>query len=275
MEDRMTAQAQATRTPLANTNPHKAVFWREWALLTVAGTLAALAVLPAIWSVVVASAHQQGISLPVFLTIQFLQSAAQVAVLVAIGLFFARRTGLGAPIIESYLAGDKEKKPIRPLLAPAIGLGILGAVATIALDGLVFARLLPGFSSIISQIAGWQGLLASFDGGILEELELRLFLLSVLAWLFSKVRHTDQGLPTHGVLWLATAIAASIFGLLHLPATSLTVAITPWVVVRAILLNGMMGMLFGYFYWKRGLEAAILCHFSADIVLHFVWPMIH
>jgi hypothetical protein len=38
--------------------------------------------------------------------------------------------------------------------------------------------------------------------------------------------------------------------------------------VRAILLNGVVGVATGYLYWRYGLEAAILAHFSADIVLH-------
>ncbi len=103
---------------------------------------------------------------------------------------------------------------------------------------------------------------------------MRLFLLSALAWLFSKVSHTKNGMPTRAALWSATLITACVFGLGHLPATALSTALTLLVVVRALVLNGIVGMLSGYFYWKRGLEAAILSHFTADVVLHFVWPLI-
>jgi membrane protease YdiL (CAAX protease family) len=44
--------------------------------------------------------------------------------------------------------------------------------------------------------------------------------------------------------------------------------ITPMVVTAAVVLNGIAGVAFGYLYWKRGLEAAIIAHFFADIVLH-------
>ncbi len=103
---------------------------------------------------------------------------------------------------------------------------------------------------------------------------MRLFLLSALAWLFSKVSRTKDGMPTRAALWSSILITAAVFGLGHLPATGLSTAITPLVVLRSIDLNGMAGILFGYFYWKRGLEAAMLCHFTADVVLHFVWPFI-
>ena len=40
-----------------------------------------------------------------------------------------------------------------------------------------------------------------------------------------------------------------------------------------MLLNGVGGMLFGWLYWKHGLMAAMLAHFSADIVLHVAVPL--
>jgi len=46
------------------------------------------------------------------------------------------------------------------------------------------------------------------------------------------------------------------------------VPITPIVVARALVLNSVVGVLCGYFYWKNGLEAAMIAHGSADVVLH-------
>jgi Type II CAAX prenyl endopeptidase Rce1-like len=111
-------------------------------------------------------------------------------------------------------------------------------------------------------------LLASFYGGIDEEILLRLFLLSLLAWLIGFAWHLPDGRPTLGALWLANIIAAVIFGLGHLPATAALVKLTPLLIGRAILLNGIVGVAAGYLFWLYGLEAAMLAHFSADIVLH-------
>jgi membrane protease YdiL (CAAX protease family) len=41
-------------------------------------------------------------------------------------------------------------------------------------------------------------------------------------------------------------------------------------VARAVVLNGLAGIAFGYLYWTRGLESAMLSHFSADIILHVI-----
>jgi len=42
------------------------------------------------------------------------------------------------------------------------------------------------------------------------------------------------------------------------------------VVTRALLLNGIPGLACGYLYVRYGLEAAMLSHFSLDIVLHLI-----
>ena len=44
------------------------------------------------------------------------------------------------------------------------------------------------------------------------------------------------------------------------------------VVARALLLNGIPGVACGYLYVRYGLEAAILLHFSLDILLHLIAP---
>jgi len=40
------------------------------------------------------------------------------------------------------------------------------------------------------------------------------------------------------------------------------------VVAAALLLNGIAGVDFGYLYWKRGLESAMIAHFCGDFVIY-------
>jgi hypothetical protein len=49
---------------------------------------------------------------------------------------------------------------------------------------------------------------------------------------------------------------------------SLLVPLTPLVITRTVVLNGLIGIAAGWLFWKRGLETAMISHFSADIVLH-------
>jgi len=38
----------------------------------------------------------------------------------------------------------------------------------------------------------WQGFLASFYGGINEEIAMRLFLMTLLTWIFFKIKKTEE-----------------------------------------------------------------------------------
>lgn len=41
----------------------------------------------------------------------------------------------------------------------------------------------------------------------------------------------------------------------------------PPLLIRGLLLNGVGGLVFGFAYWQVGLEAAMLAHLTADLVL--------
>ena len=46
--------------------------------------------------------------------------------------------------------------------------------------------------------------------------------------------------------------------------------ITPEIVLLAVALNGIAAIPFGYLYWRRGLEAAMIAHFCADFSIYVV-----
>jgi membrane protease YdiL (CAAX protease family) len=50
--------------------------------------------------------------------------------------------------------------------------------------------------------------------------------------------------------------------------------LTSLVIVRAIVLNGIAGLVLGWLYWKRGLESAMIVHFTADLMILIVLPAI-
>jgi membrane protease YdiL (CAAX protease family) len=156
---------------------------------------------------------------------------------------------------------------------------ILGVVASLLIIALELAFFQPALLREMGdsanalnlqtgQPAVWKGFLASFYGGIAEEVLLRLFVMSLFAWIGSFISKTPEGKPSSAVFWIANIFAAVLFGLGHLPATATIIPLTPLVITRAIVLNGLAGIGFGWLYWKRGLESAMIAHFSADIVLH-------
>lgn len=104
-------------------------------------------------------------------------------------------------------------------------------------------------------------------GGITEELLMRLFLLSLVARLLGRWWKTADGSPTNGVFWAAICLVALLFGLGHLPATAYMAPLTSMLVVRALAPNAVPGVVFGYLCWRHGLEASMLGHMSAHLVM--------
>ncbi|GLV55421.1 abortive infection protein [Dictyobacter sp. S3.2.2.5] len=203
--------------------------------------------------------------------LQGTQGLVLMAVATGLGLLIAHHIGLGAPLIEGLLAGKAVTTQAQGIIAPALILGIAPAAVLLLLEITVFWPRLPQVMRTTFPIpALWKRFLACFYGGTAEELLCRLFLLSLLAWLIGLVWHVPDGKPTLGALWLANILAAIIFGLGHLPATATLVKLTPLLIGRAILLNGIAGVAFGYLFWQYGLEAAMVAHFSADLVLHVI-----
>lgn len=160
--------------------------------------------------------------------------------------------------------------PVRAaeLLIPALLWGVAAGAALALAEVLMFARHLPPEFHPLLRIPLWKRLLAGVVyGGVTEELLTRLFLMSLLAWGLGFAWKAPGGLPAAGAFWGAIVIAALLFGALHLPATAAIAPLTPMLVLRALLLNGVAGVVFGFLFWRHGLEAAMLAHASAHLVL--------
>jgi len=214
------------------------------------------------------------ISIPISVLIfaQIIQSIILFAIFIFIGLLLSKRVGFSLPILERWLEGKEVKVYLKSILGISIILGVLAGILIIGLDFLFSA---VGVQITTTQVAPpiWQGFLASFYGGIVEEIIMRLFFMTLLVWVSYKIKRTMEDKPTNIGVWLAIIISAVLFGIGHLPITNALISITPLVVARAILLNGIAGIAFGWLYWKKGLESAMIAHFSADIVLHVILPL--
>lgn len=241
--------------------------------------LAAL-IIPATYAIIPFAFTLQSIALPkealprilIFTLVDVLISV----VLAGIGLFLACRIGLGLPFIEGWLRKEKVWSLFRRVLVTSIIVGIVISLIILIVNRFIFA---PSLIEEIERLGTtlpetpppWQGLLASFSAGVTEESVFRLFGLTLLAWIGSRFSSDSEGRPTLIVLWIANIIIAVSFGAAHLPLTAAVgLPLNMLVITRAIVLNGIGGVAFGWLYWTRGLESAIIAHFSADVVLHVI-----
>lgn len=99
-----------------------------------------------------------------------------------------------------------------------------------------------------------------------------MFLVSSLVWLRARMLRASS--PRAGVYWGAIVVATMLFGIGHLPALAQNATLDVANISRVIGLNALAGTAFGWLFWRRGLEHAMVAHFSADLVLHVAAPLV-
>ncbi|MCF7948489.1 MAG: CPBP family intramembrane metalloprotease [Spirochaetia bacterium] len=226
-------------------------------LLLSMGTIGAVAIMP------YAMAMQNTVEFtPTLIFISVLQGIILSAIAIFIGMLASRSLGL-------CIWSAPQRFPV------AILLGIAAGVLVLLLELLIFLPNLPEALSAVGRaehIAPWKGLLAGFYGGINEELQMRFFMLSGLLWIVTRFWHGPEGGATTAAFWIINILIGIVFGLGHLPALKAVTDITPFLTIRSIVLNLGPGVVFGWIFWKWGLTAAMVSHFSADMVLHVISP---
>lgn len=257
-------------------NFERRLSWKVFGVLMLAGLFGSASVLPYALALNPSALEGLQMPLPVALALSILQTMILVAITTALGLWLGPAVGLGAPRLRQWLSGDRAGAwaALKPAILPAVLAGVATSVIIVVLDVTLFAGSVQpiGDASAVPVPAYWQGLLASFYGGINEELLMRLGVLTVIVRVGAGLLR--QRPPTAAVYWFGLIVSALAFGLGHLPAASGVMALTPFAVVRTVALNGIIGIVFGWFYWKRGLMASMVSHFSADLVLHVFLPLL-
>lgn len=202
----------------------------------------------------------QGID-PVLLgIITAVQAAGYGLILGAAGILLGKKIGLWK---------DERKLEKKPLILTAIT-AILGGMLLILSDLLFFGN----YSEVIRESYAVKPtvtyiLAAVVYGGVIEEVMLRLFFMSLLAFLLQKLFRKGSG--TTGLLIAANLIAALLFAAGHLPATAMLMDLTPMILFRCFLLNGGLGLAFGWLYRKFGLRYAMLAHAGCHVVSKLIW----
>ncbi|MBQ9546525.1 MAG: CPBP family intramembrane metalloprotease [Bacteroidales bacterium] len=109
-------------------------------------------------------------------------------------------------------------------------------------------------------------------GGVVEEVMMRLFVMSLAAWVLWKLAARDKEQVPTGLLIAANVISATLFAAGHLPtAASMYGELSPLIVTRIMLLNGVFGLVFGWLYRTKGIQYAMTAHAGTHIVSKLIW----
>lgn len=228
---------------------------RLWLWLWFSGMVGAVMVA---WTVIpgLLASTQQTVAPMLAVGASISQSAVLLGLLVWAGVRLSPSLGLGVPLVAAWLG----KRPCRPILQ-TIWPAALVAGSVVAMLLLVFAATAPESLRHAATIVTIPIGAKLLYGGITEELLMRYGVMTLLVWLPWRLWQRQQGLPKPTLMMSAIFGSAMLFGLGHLPAVvAFGVELTPEVLVYIMLGNVLPGLIFGWLYWRRGLEAAMVAH---------------
>ena len=206
--------------------------------------------------------QEQGLTDTLVGLVTAVQSAIYGVVLGALGIALAKKVGLWRDCFT--LDGE-------PLFI-ALGWSIIGGLCLILPDLWFFGNYEPAIreSYLVKPTIPYLIAMVTY-GGVIEEVMLRLFMMSLVAFVLHKLFEKGKADTSVAVLIAANVISAILFAAGHLPATDILFGLTPMIVFRCFLLNGGFGLLFGWLYRKYGLQYAMLAHGGCHIVSKLIW----
>src|SRR4051812_37206004 len=248
--------------------------WKIFWLLLLASAVGVAAILPyllAFFQKVLAT-NPLPMPLPVLMAVQVMQSAILFAAFISLGLVLAPKAGIELPVLQRWVYSGPAPLPNPSVRTPLAGV-VMAAILLLVFYTFFLPRIPEWPIAVEAAMPIWRRFLSCFYGAINEEIVARLFALSLLLWLLRKIARQQSPRASPIIFWIANVIVAGLFALGHIPAAKVFLQITPIVIVALFTINGSASLLFGYLCWKRGLEAAMLAHFSADFMLHVIGPM--
>ena len=204
----------------------------------------------------------QGVTRPLLGVISAVQYAGYGLILGAVGIWLGKKVGLWK---------DEKSFEKKPVMAAVI-VSVIGGMAMILLDVFIFGKFSqPIRDSYLAKPSLVFSLGSVTCGGVIEEVMLRLFLMSGVAYLLHLIFERGKKKTASAILMISNIIAALLFAAGHLPATAMLLGLSPMILFRCFLLNGGIGLLFGWLYRKYGLRYAMVAHGGCHIVSKAIW----
>ena len=187
------------------------------------------------------------------------------------GVVIGSKLGLGAPELINILqkqAGAWKNIwfRIRWILPTAVIIGISLLVLREVTEPFLPAEIKPyGFRGVLG------GFAVSVGAAVAEEVWFRLGLMTFLIWCVTKANKGKQ--PKDTLIWSIIVLSAVVFAAAHIPQLVSYGAASPFAIGGTMFGNTLVGVFFGWSYWRKGIMAAIIGHLTVDIVLHLVPAM--
>ena len=148
------------------------------------------------------------------------------------------------------------------LVVFAIAVGVAFGIANLAANWLIAQRDSAIHAVLAERMAALQPLNGIVAAPLVEEVAVRLFLMSILVWL--AFRLTKRAGASFAIGLLGSAL---VFALLHLdrPVPG-DPALANYYRITLLLKYTLAGLPLGWVFWRWGLPYSILCHAAANAV---------
>ena len=191
-------------------------------------------------------------------------------VAVLIGTILYQKVHLKVPFLEKIVGLNTDNPEAYSILKYGILGGILAGVL-LSLVGFVFNPILPEEFLELGESLKPTLSARFFYGGFTEEIFMRFGLMTLLVWIASKIFKGTKPIA----YWIGIVIAAIIFALGHFPIAYQSVGSPSMGLLTYILIgNTIGGLIFGWVYWKKGLESAFLAHIFAHVIMVIAEPIL-
>ncbi len=192
------------------------------------------------------------------IAISVMQITLYTAFFAGIGIILSNKIGLWKKKFEK----NEKAIKITTILAVIAGLSIS------LVDRYIFGSFIEPVRESFNSKPTIEYIISAFTyGGVFEEILMRLFLMSLFAWLISKIFYRkSKKIPTK-VFVISNIVTALLFAVGHLPSTyQIFGYLNTLILVRCFLLNGSFGLAFGWLYRKYGIQYSMLAHFGSHLV---------
>ncbi len=206
---------------------------------------------------------------PALKVLSLIQPSVLLGLAVLIGVALAPKLGLSAPVAEAIAARLPIASKLKPQVLPGIIGGALGAIFVVVCS-LIFRPFLS--PEIIERIGKFAELVPMTTrllyGGITEELLLRWGFMTLVVWLGWRFLQKRKNTPTKTLVVGSILLSALVFAVGHLPVAFMLIPEANAAIVAFVITgNSAFGLICGYLYWRKGLEAAIIAHMVGHIVM--------
>jgi len=187
---------------------------------------------------------------------------------VLVGILLYQKVNLKVPVLEKWVGINFNQVNYSDIL----NFGIIGGVITGVLIILVeqfFTFLTPSEFEELGQTLQPTIATRFLYGGFTEEILLRFGLMTLLVWIISKITLVTNNFT----FWAGIILSAIFFAIAHFPIVFQSVQSPSFILLSYVLIgNSLGGVVFGWLYWKKGLESAFIAHiFAHVIIVVFEW----